>query len=81
MSSSADAIEISSFLKDFVYLQGQIMSDPLAPVVLQVNEFAPQISGHSKAALAPSIPAWKRTKTATHGYWCRLMAKEPPSMD
>jgi hypothetical protein len=32
-------------LKDFVYLQEQIMSDWLARVVLQVNEFSPQISG------------------------------------
>lgn len=58
------------------------MSDQLARVVHQVNEFAPQISRVQQgSALAPSIPAWQRTKTATHGYWCHLMAKEPPPMD
>lgn len=63
-------------------MQEQIMSDQLARVVLQMNEFSPQISGPQQgSALAPSIPAWQTTKTATHGYWCRLMAKEPPLMD
>ena len=43
-------------LSDFAYFQERIMSDQLARVVLQVNEFAPQISGLQQgSALAPSI--------------------------